>query len=220
MSARGSLMSTQERKTRDREKRRRAILDAARHVFFEHGFNNTSMEMIANRCQLAKGTIYLYFKNKESLYVSLVEDGVLLLKEMMQEAIRPGYSIEKKLLTIADVHYRFSVEHREYFSVLLAVNAGSIVDKVDPEELRCIRSSELRNAEPVVELFRTGISHGLFRADLDPEYAVVMLWVSMCGAIMLAQNAAESELMRSIDAGQLVRDVVLNLVEGYKKRPA
>src|SRR5690606_3121545 len=118
------LMSTQQRKARDREKRRRAILDAARHVFFEHGFNSTSMEMIANRCQLAKGTIYLYFKNKESLYLSLVEDGVLLLKDMMQQAIRPGSSIEEKLLTIADVHYRFSVEHREYFSVLLAVNAG------------------------------------------------------------------------------------------------
>lgn len=210
-------MSTQQRKARDREKRRRDILDAARHVFFEHGFCSTSMEMIANHCQLAKGTIYLYFKNKESLYLSLVEDGVVLLKDMMQQAIQPGSSIEEKLLTIADVHYRFSVEHREYFSVLLAVNAGSIVDKVDPGELRQLRSTELRNAEPVVELFRTGIRRGVFREDLDPQYAVVMLWVSMCGAIILAQNAAESELMRGIDAGRLVRDVVLNLIAGYRK---
>ncbi len=52
----------------DREARRQAILQAARQVFARKGFEPATLEAVAREAGLAKGTLYLYFKNKEDLY--------------------------------------------------------------------------------------------------------------------------------------------------------
>lgn len=58
----------------DATERRRAILDAALDVFAEHGFNGARMEDVARRAGIAKGTLYLYFKDKTALFEGLVHD--------------------------------------------------------------------------------------------------------------------------------------------------
>jgi TetR/AcrR family fatty acid metabolism transcriptional regulator len=54
--------------------KRRRILEAAVHVFAEHGFYNARVKDIAEEAGVADGTIYLYFKNKDDLLISLFED--------------------------------------------------------------------------------------------------------------------------------------------------
>jgi len=58
-------MSISERKAREKEHRRRTILHAAERLFAREGFMNTSLDAIAEEVEISKGTIYLYFKNKE-----------------------------------------------------------------------------------------------------------------------------------------------------------
>lgn len=65
-------MGVKERKCREKNSRVQSILDAARAVFFEKGFQNASMEEIASLAEIGKGTIYLYFKNKTDLYTSIL----------------------------------------------------------------------------------------------------------------------------------------------------
>src|SRR5256884_1875982 len=55
-----------------REKRRAAILDAALEEFSACGFAATRLDDVARRAGVAKGTIYLYFRDKESLFQELV----------------------------------------------------------------------------------------------------------------------------------------------------
>jgi AcrR family transcriptional regulator len=57
-----------------RNRRRDAIIDAARQVFFESGYTATSMSSIAARLGGGKGTLYNYFGNKEELFEALVRD--------------------------------------------------------------------------------------------------------------------------------------------------
>ena len=57
-----------------RNRRREAIVDAARQVFFESGYTATSMSSIAARLGGCKGTLYNYFGNKEELFEALVRD--------------------------------------------------------------------------------------------------------------------------------------------------
>src|SRR6202453_3168009 len=57
-----------------RSRRREAIINAARQVFFERGYTATSMSSIAARLGGAKGTLYNYFGNKEELFEALVRD--------------------------------------------------------------------------------------------------------------------------------------------------
>ncbi|TAM39648.1 TetR/AcrR family transcriptional regulator, partial [bacterium] len=73
------------RRERDKLLRRRDILRAAEHVFALKGYYEATMQDIARDAQYATGTVYLYFKDKESLYFSLVErkysDLLAILKE-------------------------------------------------------------------------------------------------------------------------------------------
>ena len=55
-----------------KEQRSSEILDAAKKVFFEKGFKNTTMESIADKARVSKGTLYFYFKTKEDLYMSMM----------------------------------------------------------------------------------------------------------------------------------------------------
>lgn len=68
------MTTAQERKQQERQARRRRIQRAAREVFAEKGYAKTSIEQVARQASLSVGAIYLYFRSKEDLYVSLLEE--------------------------------------------------------------------------------------------------------------------------------------------------
>ena len=67
--------------------RRDAILDAALTVFAERGFEAARLDDVAAQAGVAKGTLYLYFKDKEALFRELVELNRLNLRRAQAEAI-------------------------------------------------------------------------------------------------------------------------------------
>ena len=69
-----TMTTAQDRKQQERQARRRRIQRAAREVFAEKGFTKTSIEQVARQASLSVGAIYLYFRSKEDLYVSLLEE--------------------------------------------------------------------------------------------------------------------------------------------------
>ncbi len=58
------------------DRKRRAIIDAAREEFLDHGFAVASMDAIAARADASKVTVYKYFADKQSLFVAVVEDAI------------------------------------------------------------------------------------------------------------------------------------------------
>lgn len=65
-------MGRKERREKEKKIRIKQIENAAKKVFFEKGYKNTRIEEIAKIAELSKGTIYLYFRNKEDLYIALM----------------------------------------------------------------------------------------------------------------------------------------------------
>ena len=68
------------------EARRQAILDAALHVFAERGFEAARLDDVAARAGVAKGTLYLYFRDKEALFEELVRSAVSPIIEAVSRA--------------------------------------------------------------------------------------------------------------------------------------
>jgi AcrR family transcriptional regulator len=68
------------------EARRLAILDAALHVFAERGFEAARLDDVAARAGVAKGTLYLYFRDKEALFEELVRSAVSPIIEAVSQA--------------------------------------------------------------------------------------------------------------------------------------
>ena len=99
------MTNAQERKAQERQARRRRIQEAARTVFAERGYGGASIELIARAAQLSVGAIYLYFRSKEDLYVSLIEDTLTVFDvEMVQ--LREQAVLQRRSLGPADCAFR------------------------------------------------------------------------------------------------------------------
>ena len=81
--------SASDKKSNGGDKRER-ILDAAERVFARRGFYNARVADIARDAGVADGTIYLYFKSKDDLLISLFEERMERLNELLREAIDTG----------------------------------------------------------------------------------------------------------------------------------
>ena len=96
-------MGIEERKEREKEQRRKQIIDAAEEVFAAKGFSGATMENIAEKAELSPATLYLYFKNKDELYASLNRKMLGVLIEKMEDVYhRNGLSPEEKIKALED----------------------------------------------------------------------------------------------------------------------
>ncbi|MDO9516067.1 MAG: TetR/AcrR family transcriptional regulator [Syntrophales bacterium] len=93
-------------------------MNAARGLLFRKGIDATSMNQIARDAELSVGTLYLYFRNKESLFAALQEEGLDLLYTKIQEESEQGSTPREKLERMALAYLDFSEEHRKYFDIM------------------------------------------------------------------------------------------------------
>ncbi len=211
-------MSISERKEREREQRRHEILKAAQRVFFRNGFDKTSMEMIAEECQLAKGTLYLYFKSKEELYVSLVEDGICILDEMMKKVSESKKPEDEKFLAFVKTYFDFTETHREHFAIFKMIDFGALNGKVDQEKLDAIQQARSRAFERMEKVVKEAIEQGFFKTKHKPREVVMMMWAAAFGAIMMcAHNQCQQfEMFREVDPEKFVMRIARALIESFK----
>ena len=80
------------------EKKKRRILDSAFHFFGEKGFEGTSVKSIAESAGVAPGSIYTYFRDKEELFCSTVDDGWNQFAESMQKNMKESGDVKNGFL--------------------------------------------------------------------------------------------------------------------------
>lgn len=88
----------------DREDRRRAILDAALTVFAETGFTGARMDAVAQRAGVAKGTLYLYFKDKEALFEGLIHEAADPVLGAMERRLASFEGSTREFLSLLFAH--------------------------------------------------------------------------------------------------------------------
>ena len=72
-------MGVAERRVREKEARRVSILNAAEEVFFEKGFESATMDEVAERAELSKGLLYVYYGNKDDLAHAVAHRGLSII---------------------------------------------------------------------------------------------------------------------------------------------
>ncbi|MFL6822050.1 MAG: TetR/AcrR family transcriptional regulator [Xanthobacteraceae bacterium] len=107
-----------------REKRRAAILDAALEEFAARGFAATRLDDVARRARIAKGTIYLYFRDKESLFQELVRTMLSPLVGTIAAAPLSEVPIRSVAEMIVDVFVREIYGTRRKDVIRLIISEG------------------------------------------------------------------------------------------------
>lgn len=177
-------MGTVERKEREKESRKEAIIDAAQHVFFEKGLLLATMDEIAERAELAKGTLYLYYHSKEDLYLAVMMRGLMLLREMFRRDIEAGLSFVETLLRLSETYTRFYNEHKNYFRMLHFFESPQFHKQVS-DEMRStcdMITQELWNM--VNNILRYGAEQHFIKSELNPAEISIMLWSNASTLLM------------------------------------
>ncbi len=135
-------MGVKERREREESARLAAILKAAEAVFTKQGYFHTRMDDIAEAAELAKGTLYYYFKSKDEIYVHLLEREVKAIHEEIMRRITG----RKTFLEILEVWIEFYLEYFEknqgFLRMVLPCMGGMIHFEDEAARLRLTRNAE------------------------------------------------------------------------------
>ncbi|MFA7169562.1 MAG: TetR/AcrR family transcriptional regulator [Candidatus Paceibacterota bacterium] len=99
--------------------KKQSIYLSAAALFGKKGFEGTSLDEVAQKAGVAKGTIFYHFQNKEELFSALIQEGVEQLSQGVEDIAQKDLSIEEKLSLIVDFHFTFFKEHRDMCLMIL-----------------------------------------------------------------------------------------------------
>jgi AcrR family transcriptional regulator len=198
-------MGIQERREREKEQRRNDILDAAEKVFFLKGFNYATMDEVAEAAEFSKGTLYLYFKNKEDLYFAIAQRSMTILRSMFQEAVQQHEKGIEKVRAVGRAYHKFSKEYKNYFDMMMhfeAVQNSLNLDTCVLDEMHLKGQSVL---QVLVQAIQTGIEDGSIRSNLDPLKTAFLLNGVSSGIIhLIAREAQHIKKMEDFEPEELM----------------
>ena len=105
------MSNTKTTKRAKLEQREKRIVAAARSVFLEHGFNKAKMSQIADTAELAEGTLYLYYKNKNAIVKAVIADHWQHITDEAQVALSKSGDSFSQLQALAEYHLTMMVKH-------------------------------------------------------------------------------------------------------------
>ncbi len=183
-------MGIRERKEREKEQRRADILVSARQAFVKHGLEQTSMDRIAAEAELAKGTLYLYFRNRNELLMALMTEDFEQLIRMISAVVESDRSPERKLLGAFGTFYDFSQENEFFYRALTQLDIRSLFEIEPDAEPVCHFSKANDNLMAlVVQIVEEGIASKTFHVTMPVQDVVVQMMMALKGAMMILRNA-------------------------------
>jgi TetR/AcrR family fatty acid metabolism transcriptional regulator len=194
-----------------RTNKRSLITEAAVEVFAERGFHQARVSDVARRAGVADGTIYLYFKNKEDLLLSIFEEKMDVLLASLGEILEGVRDPIERIRHFARFHFdqvRTNRSAAEVLQVELRLS-NKFMKEYRPEKLWAYLGV-------FRQIVRDGQAQGLFRPDIDSFIAMwsffgamdelAMQWVLSKKGDRFSLNAAAEQVAETFIRGMLVDD--------------
>lgn len=203
-------MPTRERRTREKVARREAILKAAKAVFADKGLLASTIDEVAERAEVAKGTIYLYFRSKEEMFSALLDEGLALVGKRFGEAVDLSLPADENLRRLCDAYCRLYREEPQYFKLLFFCSHADVRAKT------CANPSECQGLPPLAALIQKGIDEGTFSPTVDPAKAAAIAWASSNGIILIFEQDPRGATRFDLPIEELLRTNMELLIGGLK----
>jgi len=169
--------------------RRREILQAAREVFAESGFEDTTMDKIAERAGISKGTLYLYFKSKGDLLIQAIAEIMNTVYEMAERVLKADVSpLEKVKLWISETMNYFE-QNRSFFRVLQNISGKVHIESME-EEIKKLMRRPIEVYALVGKILEDGIKEGKL-VDVSPTRLGAVLTKIIEGVLICRINDKE-----------------------------
>ncbi|OYQ32981.1 TetR family transcriptional regulator [Flavobacterium cyanobacteriorum] len=170
-------MGIKERKHKAKEDLRKAILNAAREIFLEKGYDNMSIRNIADRIEYSPTTLYIYFKDKGEIFFALHNEGFQLLNQKMAVLAAVADPMER-LKAMGKIYMAFAMDNPDYYDLMFVQRAP----------LNCIEQEGWSEGHTSFKFLEATVAEcmktGTLKKD-DPEVVAFVIWSFMHGMCTL-----------------------------------
>lgn len=168
----------------DKELKRERLVMAAAQIFAARGFRNATMDEIAQAAGTAKGTLYLYFKDKEALFYAVFEWLTAQTIGRNSTVSREDAPAAERLYALAEAATQFMAENREWFPLTLEVWAAGGSTESRERFATALREMYAQYRVVIADIIRIGQKHGELRMDLDADALGAVLIGAMDGLLL------------------------------------
>ena len=149
-------MGTKERRQRELENRRRAILEKSRDLFFERGYENVSVQDICDAVEYGRSAVYAFFSSKEEIYAHIYVEAMRILADMFQSINPAAADFDREFVKCSQILFDFYKYHRNYFKALFYFSTNTLAYSKIPPTILALKEAEIvRAGMPAVALNAT-----------------------------------------------------------------
>lgn len=201
-------MAILSRKERDKQLRKADILKAAEHIFATKGYYEATIQDIAKEAQYGIGTVYLYFKDKNALYFSLLEEKIKSLINAAREKTEQVKDAKKKLEIFIRAGLIFFEKNQNFFRIYtLEKNTLQLIVGKKSTELSRVVEYATGYLEKLIKMAQ---EQSVIKKNYDPSEIADVL-TSITGSMALNWTKAGSKKAGSLsDKAGFIFDIFLN----------
>lgn len=162
------------RKEREYLAHRKEILQAAEKVFAEKGFFQTTMSEIAEVAEFGTGTLYKYFKSKEELYFTLIDEQVEELHRLVKAELSQKTSAMERIKKVLGLQFEFIEKNRNFFRIYIS-ERSRFEWNVKDDFGKGIHNKMVAYIKILAQVIREGVKGGEFKPidPMDSAHALV-----------------------------------------------
>ncbi|MFB6272273.1 MAG: TetR/AcrR family transcriptional regulator [Salinibacter sp.] len=191
---------------------RRRILDTARHQLVESGYQDLSMRKIASAIGYSATSIYLYFDSKDALLHALIHEGMMELRDQLQEAAaqHPDAPV-RRMRALCRCFVEFGLDNPEYYEIMFQLRPERM-ERYPPEKYRQARE----NLGFFAKALEEGVEDGIFEVD-DIQVSASTVWASLHGTISLL---LADRVDVQIEPDTFIDTTIRQAIRGFRRRSA
>ena len=183
-----------------RKSRKEEIIKAASNLFSQKSYHDVTMDQIAGEVGVAKGTIYLYFKSKENLYLGILEHTFETIESILEKEIAKEDPAPLKLKKILRLIFQFYFQNMDVLRILTRDETRLIREHFEFTERWRHRRIKLYR-----KVLEKGIKEGSFRSANTELMALIIF--GLVGSVMFFYPTDKT-------AGEIAEEVFSMISEG------
>lgn len=192
------------------ERTREAILHTAARLFEEKGYFSTGIDDIARALHIAKGTMYQYFKDKQELYLVIVQEAIDYLVQQYDRVGAKAHSLQELLTGLIYETNLFNVKEYDFFKI--HVSAGSSIINSGDETYAPMRALSVKMHQ-LIENYHADLCTESWKAVV----AFSMVVNSCCVYLMEMMDIPREEITEE-QVRIVAEEFATRFLEGYSKR--
>jgi TetR/AcrR family fatty acid metabolism transcriptional regulator len=204
-----------------KEKKRRAIIRASLRVFARKGYETSALDEVAREAHLAKGTLYLYFKDKEDLYFQVMLSVLERLEIYVGQQTKPSHNPLEKMEALARGQISFLTDNPNYLSLFMVAFSPQMAT-VHKRIMEPLFEKRKRLSEYLHEIVEEGKAGGFIRGDIDTR-DVVFSYMGMVNqamqSVFFARMGKKLSTAPAASAAETAQAIMKILVQGIAAKP-